>query len=290
MVDDHHAPSLGLSASALVTFLWGPETTDLWAIKLAVFELVVRRDLEVSWIPRPRRLRSPELIAAVGLGNSKPGYRPPPLQVVLDTRADLQRLELIPLRELIQEVLRRQFVRRGRVFKRWMPSGPRFVDKYVIPELQGAGFVRSITSGQLWSPGIQWDITEEGEESLVRLRAVLAFAGAGYEEFAASNPQEAIGFTNEQGSALLLIRSLVPTYRLLVGKQLGNLPRRTIRPASDHTGHAPRLPPVDLHMLAGAFGPEGRYDVDTLFHLISGEVDASWRAMQGAMVLGFHGE
>jgi hypothetical protein len=264
-----------LPAPESAVLLWGPETRDHDALKLALLELVARRAMKLVAVP-DRRLVFISKETHVLVRN--PHYAEPvspSLAIVVDahpkTRTYRDGTVGTPVDRLAGDVLRQELrrvrVRRG-VF-RWDWSVGGYVRNRVLPELERRGLYAresrrrlGVLESDVWVP------TTEGVATLYELRERLEAGRAGLLDWLERDPARADDFLQRLGPALPLMGGLTPLIARL------RRPSWPVAEAGWSTG------PFGLAALAGTFGPGPQDGLDAADLAISAAVDRAWAALQ----------
>ena len=276
---DHELPRerWTLSAPESLVLLWGPDTGDAWAVKVALLELVVREAYRLRAQPRRRLLRGTTaidiLIPALALDTSV-GH---PLRIVCDV-APAPTISIggdtgIPARDVARALLTRNFRRvRVRPWRRaWDSAGGGYVAADVLPALAARGlYTRDHTIWIGASERRQWVLSPAGVAALEELRAMMATGRGAFPQWAANDPPRAVRYLDLAGPSLLLLGGLAPS--------LERLSRHAASGAGDDW---PALGDLEagltaLDALAGTLGPGPTDGLDAAFVAISADVDRAW--------------
>lgn len=253
-----------LTLPAQVALLWGPETTNTWATKMAILELVVRGDLVLVSRPPIGNVPMLDLDIRVGRDATHHYQLPTALQVVVDCLPIGRDEPEVSLPTLVQLVLTRYLEPSGPRWRRsWRPIGEGYQVETVYPELIRHGLVTRGFKGTLVLKRHAWLLTDEGFQAFSVARSVVLAATEQLPALAKRDPERAADFVNRHGTTLMLVRGLVPIFRTLASR---------ISEADAAVGRR-RDQPVGLTHLARSFDPVLGNDIDGVFQLISVEVD-----------------
>jgi hypothetical protein len=262
-----------LSAPESQVLLWGAETSDAWALKPALLELVVRRVLRLGSVEDRRYFLFPTVVNVLSRG---PGEVPDDcraLEVVVAAKPASLRsysggIQGVSVEKLAQEVFRR-YLRRVRVRTgvfRWQRTEAGYVRSEVLPELERRG----LYARERPERGVaeRWTLTLRGKTALADLRTLMAIGRGSFGAWVDHDPARAAACVERAGTALLLIGGLGPSLERLAqweanGGAAGRMP--------DDTADAFRA-----GALAGTFGP-GPFDgLDAAAFTIGEAVDRAW--------------
>ena len=248
-----------LTAAESQVLLSGPETTDDWALKAALLELLVRGALRLFY-GHGRLGRTHEMLAPIVRLEATPF---PTLRAVIETYAQLKApAQGVPVNHLARAVLIRYRER------------PRFTGGYVqevvLPALAERGLFsreRDVRVGLLGAEG--WFLTRSGLAALVALRTMLATARQSFGAWVASDQDRAGAFIGSAGAAVLLMDDVIAA-----------VPRLRQQGPPDHTTTMGAVSAFGLSALLGAFGPGTSDGLESANKVISAGVDQAWLVLR----------
>ncbi|MGH2599897.1 MAG: hypothetical protein ACRDJ9_10985, partial [Dehalococcoidia bacterium] len=263
-----------LSAPESQVLLWGPETSDAWALKPALLELVVRRALRLAAVEERRFcfFLKPAVTNILARGPGEVPAASRALGVVIQVRPKSLRAYVgdvhgTPVDRLAHEVFTRHLQRvriRTGVF-RWQRTGGGYVQSEVMPELERRGLYERERAGLFES--MRWVLTPEGVAALADLRALLAIGRESFGDWVGRDPARADAYVETAGTSLLLLGGLTPSLLLLKQWALNG---------GEQAHHRPEAGALCLSALAGPLGP-GPFDgLDAASHTIAEGVDRAW--------------
>lgn len=272
-------PGPVLSLPALVALLWGPETSDTWAVKMALLELVVSGDIVLAGQPASGVPRFVDKDLRIKRGDTGRRRYPAALQVVMDGLPLGRSSPEVGVNALVKRILTRYMEESGPRWRRaWRRTGNGFQIEAVYPELGRLGLLVHGTSQSFGRHRETWLLTDAGFQAFTDERAVVHFGADGLVKMVRLNPPAAAEFVDRHGTTLLLVRGLASTFRLLDG-QIGETGLNGRESAGGGR--------IGLANLAKRFGPAPGVDVDGVFHLLNMEVDRVFhRLTRGAWVFG----
>ncbi|MEQ1843317.1 MAG: hypothetical protein ABL994_23170, partial [Verrucomicrobiales bacterium] len=219
IVDDYRIPAFPwrLSAPESLVLLWGPETGDPWAVKVAMLELVVRRCFAIATIEKRRFLRSPVTIQMFTKVSALDQSLARPLKVVDDayqllakTSRDEGRVTVYSLATKLLSY-RRQKVRTGLFRRRVDRSAGSYVRSEVLPELQRQGLFRTESDFRMPSLDLtKWWLTAEGSTRLDELIRLNDAGRNSLPEWVKTEPALARRYVEQAGTSVLLLGG-IPT-------------------------------------------------------------------------------
>jgi hypothetical protein len=283
-----------LSAPESLVLLWGPETGDAWAVKVALLELIVRRVLRLATAEDRRffLFSSYPHILAPGIRLDPSAGRPlrMPIEVYPKPRTYADGTFGVPVETLAQAVFTRNW-RRVRT-RPWSVkldrSGGGYVQAKVLPALLDRGLFerdRSTHLGLITTS--RWVLTAAGSTALADLRALMETGRRSFPAWLDHDPARARTYVERARAALLLLGGWEPLLaRFRQGRPDGGDTgwRSTGPPSVDDRGFARAdrnwdTDPFTLDALAGCFGPGPLDTIDVAFHTISAGVDRAWDAL-----------
>ena len=290
-----------LSAPATLVLLWGPETSDPWALKLALVELIVRGDLVIEAATGSRWFGGSSSIYHVKRGATPSTAHPSALSVVLDA-LPVSRVPGIPDPTIsLPDLGKRVFTRHMQKTRSWRGSryrqtGPGYMRVSVLPELQGGGLFEERVPRGRWQFGkvTEWDLAPAGEAALAGLRMRLDTCRNAFPDMVRTRPADAWRFLMAAGSAVLLARQLAWSYRELLfwvvdERRQGRDPAAGLPEARYWRDQsAVEASWLRLEDLARGFGPAGELTVDDVFQIVSDEIDRGYMSLRrGGWWFGF---
>lgn len=283
-----------MSAPESLILLWGAETGDAWAVKMALLELLVRRSLTLSCVERQRILRSPQPVHLLSAGIGRDRIDARPLRFVLDVHAMSQASSPNAPGVAVERLTTRLFthhfrpVRSGFWRRRWDRSGGGFVSAVIMPSLEQQGiFVQEESVRLGLFPSKRWALTTQGIAKREELQRFTAFGHQHFGRCVQDDPERAASFIERAGPALLLLGGIAPLVQKLSHGQ-----GRSANDGwqTDHSSPNWNGDPFTVAMLAGSFGPGPHDDLDTAFHVLSVDVDRAWEEMHRRSGVVFGGE
>jgi hypothetical protein len=274
MNDELPARPWELPAPESLVLLWGPETGNAWALKVALLELIARGALRLVAVEHRRLLLFPTVTTVLALGPNADRPASRSLRVVLDSypkpRTYPDGTVGVPLETLAGAVFaqyrRRVRLRFGRF--RWdSPSGG-YVQSEVLPELERRGLYRRDSSSRLGLfDTTRWVLTPAGTAALEELRALTTNGRTSFAGWVQHDPEAARAYVERAGTSLLLMGGLGPSLRRL----------QQTAPEREEAGV--KVGALSLAVLAGSFGPGPADGLDAAFDAISVGVDSAWDAL-----------
>jgi hypothetical protein len=281
-----------MSAPESLVLLWGAETGDAWAVKMALMELVVRRALILSRVERRRFLRSPQLVHLLALGIRRDQISAQPLRVVLDMHSLSYTSNAtengVPVDRLATRLFTHHFraVRSSFWRRRWDRSAGGFVTAEILPSLEQQGIFAREESVRLGLfPSKRWALTPQGIAKREELQRFTSFGHRHFGRCVKEDPMRAASYIERVGPALLLLGGIAPLVQQLYHGQATSTEYSW---GTDLANPNWDGDPFTTPMLAGSFGPSPGDDMDTAFHVLSVDVDRAWEDLhrRGGFVFG----
>jgi hypothetical protein len=189
----HDADGWDLSAPSSQVLLTGAATPNIWAIKLALKELVLRRALVLQRERRRRFLILSADVDVLSLGRWPDRGTERPLLGVM---------EAFPKSTLVHKGLSGTPIDvAAREITRWYRAGGGYVQAEVLPALEWRGYYRRIQQ----QDGQHWQLTEAGERRLEELRALLETGRLQLPAWVQNERELARDYVQAAGSAPLLL-------------------------------------------------------------------------------------
>lgn len=282
-----------LTAPATLVLLWGPETSDAWALKMALVELIVRGDLVVEAATASRWFGSFRSSYHVKRGATAAAGRPSALTAVLYTLPEPHVPGLPAPSISLPDLGKRVFTQYMQKTWRWRgtryrQTGPGYMRDSVIPELHEAGLFEERAPSGLWQFGkvTEWNLAPAGEAVLADVRQRIDTCVNEFPDMVQARPADAYRFLVAAGTIVLLARNMAGSYRQLSAWVTDE--RRQGRDPATHLPEAhywrdqaaiaaSRLP---LHDLARGYGPAGELTVDDIFQIVSDEIDRGYMRLR----------
>lgn len=213
-----------LPAPESLVLLWGPETSEVAALKHAILDLIAREALVLSTVEERRLLVLKRPVNVLSPGRFAHSVTEPALAVLslAGTRPKTYAngVSGVPVKQAASVALSR-YRRKTRIkigpLRVREPSGG-YVRDVVLPALESRGlFQRVSQSAVLGGPTITWELSPAGERELDVLRRLTMFERDHFARWVATDPEPARLFVERAGPAVLLMPDVMAKLPQLAG-------------------------------------------------------------------------